>query len=42
MKVLKNIHPGKVLMLEFLLPLNISGYRLSKALLSFKPEYQIF
>ena len=30
MKNLKNIHPGEVLMEEFLLPLNISAYRLSK------------
>lgn len=27
---LKNIHPGEVLLEEFLLPLNISAYRLSK------------
>jgi addiction module HigA family antidote len=30
MKKLKNIHPGEVLMEEFLLPLGISAYRLSK------------
>ena len=30
MRKLKNIHPGEVLMEEFLLPLNISVYRLSK------------
>ena len=30
MKGLKNIHPGEVLMEEFLLPLNITAYRLSK------------
>ena len=30
MRKLKNIHPGEVLMEEFLLPLNISAYRLSK------------
>ena len=30
MSKLKNIHPGEVLMEEFLLPLNISAYRLSK------------
>jgi addiction module HigA family antidote len=29
---LKNIHPGEVLLEEFLLPLNISAYRLSKSL----------
>jgi addiction module HigA family antidote len=27
---LKNIHPGEVLLEEFLLPLNISAYRLAK------------
>jgi antitoxin HigA-1 len=30
MKGLKNIHPGEVLMEEFLLPLQITAYRLSK------------
>ena len=30
MKKLKNVHPGEVLLEEFLLPLNISAYRLSK------------
>ena len=30
MKRLKNIHPGEVLQEEFLLPLNITAYRLSK------------
>jgi antitoxin HigA-1 len=30
MEKLKNIHPGEILMEEFLLPLNISAYRLSK------------
>ncbi|MBX2897525.1 MAG: HigA family addiction module antidote protein [Cyclobacteriaceae bacterium] len=30
MKKLKNIHPGEVLVEEFLLPLGISAYRLSK------------
>jgi len=29
---LKNIHPGEVLLEEFLIPLNISAYRLSKDL----------
>ncbi|WP_395065476.1 HigA family addiction module antitoxin [Flavobacterium sp.] len=29
---LKNIHPGKVLQEEFLIPLEISAYRLSKDL----------
>ena len=30
MKRLKNIHPGEVLQMEFLIPLGISAYRLSK------------
>ncbi len=30
MNKLKNIHPGEVLMEEFLIPLEISAYRLSK------------
>ena len=30
MKRLKNIHPGEILLEEFLLPLEISAYRLSK------------
>ncbi len=30
MAKLKNIHPGEVLLNEFLLPLNISAYRLAK------------
>ena len=30
MKKLKNIHPGEILLEEFLIPLNISAYRLSK------------
>lgn len=30
MKKLNNIHPGEVLMEEFLIPLEISAYRLSK------------
>ena len=32
MKKLPNIHPGEVLKEEFLIPLNISAYRLSKDL----------
>lgn len=32
MKRLSNIHPGEVLSEEFLIPLNISAYRLSKDL----------
>ena len=30
MKRLKNIHPGEVLLEEFLKPMGVSGYRLSK------------
>ena len=30
MKSLPNIHPGEILLEEFLIPLNISAYRLSK------------
>ncbi len=30
MKALRNIHPGEVLLEEFLIPLEISAYRLSK------------
>jgi plasmid maintenance system antidote protein VapI len=30
MEKLKNIHPGEVLLEEFLLPLKITAYRLSK------------
>jgi addiction module HigA family antidote len=30
MKKLKNIHPGEILLQEFLLPLGISAYKLSK------------
>jgi antitoxin HigA-1 len=30
MTKLKNIHPGEVLLEEFLIPLNISAYKLSK------------
>ncbi len=30
MKELKNIHPGEILQEEFLIPLDISAYRLSK------------
>jgi len=30
MEKLPNIHPGEILLEEFLLPLNISAYRLSK------------
>lgn len=30
MTILKNIHPGEVLMEEFLSPLNITAYKLSK------------
>ncbi len=30
MKNLKNIHPGEILLKEFLIPLDITAYRLSK------------
>ena len=30
MKKLKNIHPGEILLEEFLIPLEISAYKLSK------------
>ncbi|MEI6508422.1 MAG: HigA family addiction module antitoxin, partial [Bacteroidota bacterium] len=30
MRKLKNIHPGEILLEEFLLPLEISAYKLSK------------
>lgn len=30
MEKLSNIHPGEILLIEFLKPLNISAYRLSK------------
>ena len=30
MKKLKNIHPGEILLEEFLIPLEVSAYRLSK------------
>ena len=30
MKKLRNIHPGEILMEEFLIPLELSAYRLSK------------
>jgi addiction module HigA family antidote len=32
MKKLSNIHPGEILLKEFLIPMNISAYRLSKDL----------
>lgn len=32
MKTLNNIHPGEVLLEEFLEPMNISAYKLSKAI----------
>ena len=32
MEKIRNIHPGEILLEEFLLPLNISAYRLSKEL----------
>jgi len=30
MKILPNIHPGEILLEEFLIPMNISAYKLSK------------
>lgn len=30
MKTIRNIHPGEILLEEFLMPLSISAYRLSK------------
>ena len=39
MRSLKNIHPGEVLLEEFLLPLNISAYRLAKD--TFLPQTRI-
>lgn len=32
MEKLKNVHPGEILLDEFLIPMNISAYRLSKDL----------
>lgn len=32
MEKLKNIHPGEILLKEFLIPLEISSYRLAKSL----------
>jgi addiction module HigA family antidote len=39
MRKLKNIHPGEVLLEEFLIPLNVSAYRLAKA--TFLPQTRI-
>jgi len=39
MQKLKNIHPGEVLLEEFLLPLEITAYRLSKE--TFLPQTRI-
>ena len=39
MNHLKNIHPGEILLEEFLKPLNISAYRLSKE--TFIPQTRI-
>lgn len=39
MKNLKNIHPGEILLEEFLKPMSISAYRLSKA--TFIPQTRI-
>jgi len=39
MRPLKNIHPGEILLEEFLVPLNISAYRLAKD--TFLPQTRI-
>jgi addiction module HigA family antidote len=39
METLRNIHPGEILLEEFLLPLGISAYRLSKE--TFIPQTRI-
>jgi len=39
MKSLKNIHPGEILLEEFLIPLDISAYRLAKD--TFLPQTRI-
>lgn len=39
MKSLKNIHPGEILLEEFLVPFDISAYRLAKA--TFLPQTRI-
>ena len=39
MKTLSNIHPGEILLEEFLNPLNISAYRLAKN--TFLPQTRI-
>jgi addiction module HigA family antidote len=39
MEKLKNIHPGEILLEEFLIPLEISAYRLSKE--TFIPQTRI-
>ena len=39
MKSLKNVHPGEILQEEFLVPLNISAYRLAKD--TFLPQTRI-
>jgi addiction module HigA family antidote len=32
MKTLANVHPGEILMEEFLIPMNVTAYKLSKSL----------
>lgn len=39
MKALKNIHPGEILLEEFLIPLDVSAYRLAKD--TFLPQTRI-
>lgn len=40
MEKLKNIHPGEILQEEFLIPMEISAYRLAKE--TFLPQTRIF
>lgn len=40
MEKLKNIHPGEILQEEFLIPMEISAYRLAKEI--FLPQTRIF
>lgn len=39
MKTLKNIHPGEILLEEFIIPMKISAYRLAKE--TFLPQTRI-
>ena len=40
MAKLKNIHPGEIVSEEFLIPFNISAYKLAKDLKYLKQEFQ--